>query len=79
MNLFTPIQPLFKTPFPQKTAPCMLDLTPTPETVFDKLSSPVKTPPETPPPPIKSDLIAKLLLQQLAHTPAEKQLIHKFP
>ena len=70
LNPFSPIvPPLFKTPSPQKTAPF----------VFDKPPSPVKTPPEKLPLLIKSDPIAKLPLQQLAHTPAEKQLIHKFP
>ena len=45
MNLFSPIWPLFKPPSPQKTAPFMLvDLTPTPEAVLDKLLSPVKDP-----------------------------------
>ena len=85
LNPFSPIvPPLFKTPSPQKTAPFVFDKPPSPvktppEAVFDKPPSPVKTPPEKLPLLIKSDPIAKLPLQQLAHTPAEKQLIHKFP
>ena len=82
LNPFSPIvPPLFKTPSPKKTTPfTLVNSTPTPEAVFDKPPSPVKTPPEKLPPLIKSDPIAKLPLQQMALTPAdEKQLYHKFP
>ena len=67
-NLFSPILPLFKTPSPHKTAPSRLSTPTTPEDIYDKPPSPVKTPTEKSL-ILKSDLLAKQPLQELAASP----------